>query len=101
YGAYVQKSTTLTPQYPACSPNVIAVGGTSLSVGESSPNYTWSSETAWGNGTSSDTEGGGGGGISAYESQPSYQNGVVAKYNTSISTTLRDYPDVSADANPN
>ena len=42
-------------------------------------------------------DGGGGGGISAYESQPSYQSGVVGAY----STTKRTYPDVSADADPN
>ena len=42
-------------------------------------------------------DGGGGGGISADESQPSYQSGVVSAF----STTQRTYPDVSADANPN
>ena len=46
---------------------------------------------------SSRSDGGGGGGISAYESQPSYQSGVVSAF----STTQRTYPDVSADADPN
>ena len=100
-GAYTKNTTAITPQYPACSPNVVAVGGTTLLVNGNSPNYAYGSETIWGDGTASGTHGGGGGGTSLYESQPSYQNGVVAEYNTSISTTMRDYPDVSADADPN
>ena len=90
-------TTTIAPQYPATSPNVIAVGGTSLTVDGSNPNYTYGGETAWGDGTKSWRDGGGGGGISAYESQPSYQSGVVSAF----STTQRTYPDVSADADPN
>ena len=93
-GAYdSQNTSTITPQWPACSPNVVAVGGTSLTVAAGN---AYGSETTWGNGTSSGASGGGGGGISVYESQPSYQNGVVDTY----STTARTYPDVSADANP-
>ncbi len=93
YGAYSSDSTTtITPQYPASSPNVVAVGGTSLYVNGNS----YASETAWGNGVNSGTARGGGGGISSYESQPSYQSGVVNAY----STTQRTYPDVSADADP-
>ncbi len=97
YGPYGSSgSTTITPEYPATSPNVVAVGGTTLTVSGSSPNYTYGNETAWGSGTSTGTKGGGGGGISALEPQPSYQSGVV----NSFSTTYRTYPDVSADANP-
>ncbi len=47
--------------YPAFSPNVIAVGGTSLYYNSSTNTY---SETAWSSG---------GGGASSYESEPSYQ----------------------------
>jgi subtilisin-like proprotein convertase family protein len=68
--------------YPSYSPNVIAVGGTTLYLNGS----TYSSESAWGSG---------GGGISVYESQPSYQKGVVTQ-----STTKRTAPDVSIDADP-
>ena len=94
-GAYDPGGRTIAPQYPAASPNVIAVGGTSLTVavGGSNPNYTsYGSETAWGSGSTSGTssDGGGGGGISIYECQPSYQSGVVSAY----STTKRTYPDV-------
>ncbi len=71
------------PSYGSSSPNVLAVGGTSLSL-DSLGNY--SSETGWS---------GSGGGISAYESQPSYQRGVVTQ-----SSTMRTVPDVAYDASP-
>jgi hypothetical protein len=71
-------------EYPAVSPNVLAVGGTTLNV-DSSGNYL--SESGWSDG---------GGGVSAYESQPSYQKGVVTQ-----SSTKRAVPDVAADADPN
>ena len=51
--------------YPAFSPNVVAVGGTTLTINSST--YAWVSETGW-----SDS----GGGQSVYESKPSYQSGV-------------------------
>ena len=66
--------------YPAASPNVLSVGGTTLSL---SSTGTIESETAW-----SDSEGG----VSGYESTPSYQSGV--------SSSGRSTPDVSYDANP-
>lgn len=78
--------------YPAASANVLAVGGTRLSV-DSGGN--WLSETGWGNGTSTGTSGGSGGGISSYESRPSYQAGVVTQ-----STVYRTTPDVAMDADP-
>ena len=93
-GAYASNSTTVTPQFPAASPNVVAVGGTTLAV---NGNNVWSSETVWGSSTSSGSSGGGGGGISGYESQPSYQTATVGP---SFGTYYRTYPDVSADANP-
>ncbi len=68
--------------YPAYSPNVVAVGGTQLTL--SGNNYV--SETGWS---------GSGGGISQYETQPSYQKGIVTQ-----STTQRTIPDVSFDASP-
>ena len=93
-GAYDSTlTTTVTPQYPAASPNVVAVGGTTIQV--SGPQ---AGETVWGSGTSSGSSGGGGGGISAYESQPSWQTGLAGVSN--YSTTQRVYPDVAADGNP-
>ena len=69
--------------YPAASPNVVAVGGTTLHV-DSAGNYL--SETGWS---------GSGGGISAFESKPTYQSGVT------LSATKRTAPDVAYDADPN
>ena len=66
------------------SPNVLAVGGTSLYVGTGN---IWSSEVGWS---------GSGGGPSAYESQPSYQTGVVTQ-----TSSARATPDVAYDASPN
>ena len=91
-GIYAGGTTTITPQYPTASPNVVSVGGTSLTVNGNA----YGGEVAWGNGTASGTQGGGGGGVSARETQPSYQNGVV----NSFSTTHRTYPDISLEADP-
>ncbi|HEV3115484.1 MAG TPA: S53 family peptidase [Gemmataceae bacterium] len=68
--------------YPAASPNVLAVGGTTLNM-DASGNII--SETGWS---------GSGGGISSVEAQPSYQKGVV-------NSTRRANPDVAYDADPN
>ena len=51
-------------EYPAYSPNVIAVGGTTLYL--NTDNNGWQSETAWS---------GSGGGQSTYESEPSLSRG--------------------------
>jgi subtilase family serine protease len=90
-GAYASDSRTITPDYPASSPDVVTVGGTILTV---SAGNTYGSETAWGDGTSSGYEGGGGGGISSYEPIPSYQVGNI----NGISSASRTYPDVSLNA---
>ncbi len=67
--------------YKAYSPNVVAVGGTVLTRNSDGT----FSETGWS---------GSGGGVSVYEPQPSYQNGVVSAY----STTNRTNPDVAMPA---
>jgi hypothetical protein len=82
---YVASSGDSAPsEWPAASPNVLSVGGSSLTV-DSSGNY--GGETAWNNvyGTS-------GGGVSPYESKPSYQS--------SLSGTNRSTPDVAYNADP-
>jgi parallel beta-helix repeat protein len=79
------------PEYPAFSPNVVAVGGTSLNL---NGDGSYNSETGWG--YQSDSVGafiGSGGGISLYEPEPAYQEGVQ-------STGSRTIPDVSFDADP-
>ncbi len=78
-------------EYPAASPNVVAVGGTQFtSPLDAQGDYT--GETAWGDGVSGAP--GSGGGLSPYESQPAYQHGVVTQ-----SATARATPDVAFDAN--
>jgi autotransporter-associated beta strand protein len=64
--------------YPAISPNVVAVGGTTLTT-DAAGDYL--GESGWS---------GSGGGISLYEPQPPYQKGVVTQ-----STTQRTTPDVA------
>jgi len=77
-------------EWPAASPNVVSVGGTSLHL-DSSGNY--SSESAWS---------GSGGGISLYEAKPSYQTGWQTPNNTQGGwSSTRGVPDVSYLADPN
>ena len=75
--------------YPAFSPNVVAVGGTTLTA----PGGVYSSESGWS---------GSGGGISNYESQPTYQQGLVIHSGTSVinQSGKRAIPDVAFDADP-
>jgi hypothetical protein len=69
--------------WPAASPNVLAVGGTALTLNS---NGSYNSESGWS---------GSGGGPSGQEPQPSYQKGVVTQ-----TTTARANPDVAYDASP-
>jgi subtilase family serine protease len=72
--------------YPAASPYVTAVGGTTLTV-DVKGNYI--GETAWS---------GSGGGLSQYESEPPYQS----LFNIPVdSKNSRGVPDVAYDADPN
>jgi subtilase family serine protease len=68
--------------WPASSPNVLSVGGTSLMV---NADGSYARETAW---TFS------GGGVSAYEAKPAYQQLI------STGSNNRTDPDVAYDANP-
>jgi hypothetical protein len=82
-------------EWPASSPYVVSVGGTTLSL-SSSGSYgsetAWSASGSWWTGYS-----GSGGGVSSVESLPSYQASALGtKYATGRAT-----PDVSAVANPN
>jgi len=69
--------------WPAASPNVISVGGTSLAIAGG----TLSRETAWS---------GSGGGVSAYEKEPAYQ----INYSIPKAQNHRAIPDVSYNADP-
>jgi hypothetical protein len=80
------------PEYPAFSPNVVAVGGTSLYL---NADNSYAGETGWGAVDSGlGMAIGGGGGLSLYEAAPAYQAAVQA-------TGYRTTPDVSLVADPN
>ena len=101
-----------TPDWPASSPWVTAVGGTTLAVGASN-DYLF--ETGWGTFTSSFTSGGtwsptppgswlygAGGGVSRLFAEPSWQQGVVQQsVFQAQGRTGRAVPDVGALADPN
>lgn len=72
-------------EWPAASSNVLAVGGTTLPL-DSNGNIK-GTETAWSNS---------GGGISRFETEPTYQTAANIKSNNH-----RAVPDVSFDADPN
>jgi hypothetical protein len=80
------------PQYPAFSPNVVAVGGTSLTLNADS---SYNGETGWGYYSSAAGASiGSGGGISLYEPEPAYQQDVQ-------SLGMRTTPDIALVADPN
>jgi subtilase family serine protease len=76
--------------YPAASPYVVAVGGTSVQT--DATGYIVTSESGWDDPKSTN---GSGGGTSAYEAKPDWQGGVE---NTG---GKRSIPDIAADADPN
>ncbi len=91
-GAYYSSSSVFTtPGFPTDDPYVVAVGGTDLTT--NGAGGSWKSESAWI---------GSGGGLDLYQSYPipSYQqlSGVIDSANQG-STTIRNIPDVSIDAN--
>lgn len=73
---------TASVEYPAASPDVLSVGGTTLNLGASG---SYASESAWYDS---------GGGYSLYEAEPSYQMSVQT-------SGLRSTPDVAFDGDPN
>lgn len=74
-------------EWPAMSPNVVAAGGTTIQRNSAG---SFTGEIYWDN-----SYGGGGGGISRYESIPSFQSVV-----SSIVGKKRGVPDISAVADP-
>ena len=74
--------------YPATSPYVIGVGGSTLLTNK---NGGYTSEIAWY---------AGGGGVSQFEYSPYWQSPVVPT-NNGLPVTLRAIPDISMDADPN
>jgi len=78
----------LPAEYPSSSPNVISVGGTTLTFNQSGQ---FASETAWS---------GGGGGCSSYEAANSAQSSF-SQYGQAGCGGRRATPDVALDADPN
>jgi kumamolisin len=78
----------LSVDFPASSPQAVAVGGTLLSV---APDGTYAGEAGW---ESPLSNAGGGGGVNQLDSAPSWQTGAAA------SGGQRGMPDVSAAADP-
>ncbi len=76
------------PEYPALSPNVVGVGGTTLTLNSG----TYGSESTWNLSQGSVTTSSGGG-PSIFEAQPFYQNGLIL-------SSFRAAPDVSYNAGP-
>lgn len=74
--------------YPATSPYVIGVGGSTLLTNK---NGGYTKEIAWY---------AGGGGVSQFEYSPYWQSPVVPT-NNGLPVTLRAIPDISMDADPN
>jgi subtilase family serine protease len=75
------------PVYPAVSPNVLAVGGTTLTLGLGN---TYGVESGWAYST---------GGFSRYEPEPSYQTSTGDS--VGLAAGVRMTPDVSFNADPN
>jgi len=77
-------------EYPCASPNVLCVGGTTINRNGITGGFL--GESVW----NSDHDGvGTGGGVSAYEPRPAYQNFMSA-----IVGSHRGVPDLAADADP-
>jgi subtilase family serine protease len=100
-GAY-DDGSALSVDDPASQPYMTGVGGTALTT--AGPGGAYSSEKTWA--TPSDTRSspfgaGGGGGISTVWSLPAYQSGVAGSAASKGSTTMRNVPDVSLDADSN
>jgi pseudomonalisin len=94
-GSYECDMDGSSQSYPAVSPYVMALGGTTLSTGS---NNVWSAETVWScsNFQNCQQYGGAGGGPSLTENAPSWQlsSGVLG------TSTKRGVPDISLDADP-
>ncbi len=100
HGAYGNGGFSLEVDYPAASPNVVAVGGTSVVFDAAGdyPGTGTTGEVGWGDGTQSGGKNGSGsgGGLSTVETEPSWQEGVVPT--TIDGVNARAVPDVAMDS---
>jgi kumamolisin len=88
-GAY-DNGSTISVDDPASQPYMVGVGGTQLFINS---NETYNYETTW-NVNNTVSGGAGGGGVSSLWSIPAWQQGVAS----AVSTTMRNVPDVSLNA---
>ena len=97
-GAYGNGGREVAVNYPAASPDVISVGGTSIDI-DGAGDYPGTGDTGeigWGYGGNSGSDGGSGGGLSDAEQEPAWQSAAIS---TSIdSTGARAVPDVAMDS---
>jgi kumamolisin len=84
--------TSLNADDPAAQPYVTGVGGTNLTL---NADNSYQSETVWNGGF---LGGAGGGGLSQFWKQPSWQTGPGVQ--NQYSNGMRETPDVSLDADP-
>jgi kumamolisin len=82
--------------FPASSPYVLAVGGTTLTVRSTASGTPTVLETVWNDGPGSGT----GGGVSDYTARPDWQNGIVPASINPGNFAGRAIPDVAANADP-
>jgi kumamolisin len=92
FGAYDNESN-LSVDDPGSQPFVVSVGGTHLEASGGS----YVGESTWNAG--SPEAGAGGGGVSAVWTEPGWQSGVATGQNMA-SSTMRNVPDVSLNADP-
>lgn len=83
--------------FPATSPYVLAVGGTTLHARKSANGQSAITEVVWNDGPGSGT----GGGVSDITPVPSYQEGKVPRSINPGNFAGRAVPDVAANADPN
>ncbi|MHB2022863.1 MAG: hypothetical protein ACYCO3_05985 [Mycobacteriales bacterium] len=78
-------------EFPAASPDLTAVGGTSLTYSGFGSTLSWNPQSVWSSA---------GSGCSTYEAMPTWQNDSSAYYQSSVCTN-RQVADVAAVADPN
>ncbi len=96
---YTNENTTTGVSYPASSPDVVAVGGTTLPLDANGdyPGTTGAdAEVGW----ETNPNAGSGGGLSSAEPEPSWQEGVVPATLDPPSQDARAAPDVAWDSDP-
>jgi hypothetical protein len=98
HGIFGNGGSQVIANYPAASPNVVSVGGTTLTIDPAGdyPGTGSSGEVGWGDGSMSGSGAGSGGGLSNSEPEPIWQTGVVPS--DLDPSGARAVPDVALDS---